>query len=96
MPPAQLCESPQHESGSAFLSYGTQPKRPCIRGPTSYEAQQALRVLIRYAESNFDVRRDADFLLCLGRMDERLERQQRDRDFMDICVQTGLHSVDRE
>lgn len=92
-PPAQTCESPQHESGPAFLSHSAQHKRP---GPTSYEAQQALRVLTRYAEANFDVCQDAKFLLFLGRMHEKLERQQRGREFLDICVHTGLHSVDRE
>ena len=73
--------------------------------PTSHEALEALRVVIRYAEANFNPQ-DADLLRHLGRMDERLVRQQkeksfmdsqqRERDFMDICVWTGLHSVNRE
>ena len=73
--------------------------------PTSHEALEALRVVIRYAEANFDPQ-DADLLIHLGRMDERLVRRQkeksfmdsrqRERDFMDICVWTGLHSVNRE
>lgn len=100
VPPAQLCESPQHESGSAFLSYSTQPKKACIRGPTtSCEALQALEVVIGYAESTFEFHQDADLLIQLGRINERLERlerQQKERDFMDICARTGFHSVDRE
>lgn len=99
MSPAQHCESPQHESGSVFLSYGTQPKRAFIRGPTSCEALQALEVVIGYAESTFEFHQDANLLIQLGRINERLERlerQQKERDFMDICAQTGLHSVERE
>lgn len=75
-------------------------------GPASHEALKALRVVIRYAESNFEFPRDAHLLIHLGRMDERLvtqqrernfmERQQRERDFMNSCVRIGLHSVDRE
>lgn len=105
MSSAQHCESPQHESGSAFLSYGTQPKWACIRGPTSCEALQALEVAIGYAESTFEFHQDADLLIQLGRINEkleklerleRLERQLKERDFMDNCARTGLHSVDKE
>lgn len=63
--------------------------------PTSHEALEAVRVVIKYAESNFGPR-EADLLICLGRINERLVRQQRERDFTDICAQTGLHSIDRE
>lgn len=85
--------------GQFFLSYGTQPKRAFIRGPTSCEALQALEVVIGYAESTFEFHQDANLLIQLGRINERLERlerQQKERDFMDICAQTGLHSVERE
>lgn len=102
---AKLRESSRHESGSAFLSYGTQPKWACIRGPTSCEALQALEVAIGYAESTFEFHQDADLLIQLGRINEkleklerleRLERQLKERDFMDNCARTGLHSVDKE
>ena len=73
--------------------------------PTSHQALEALRVVIRYAEANFDPQ-DADLLIHLGRMDERLVRrqeeksfmdsQQRERDFMNICARTGFHGVNRE
>ena len=73
--------------------------------PTSHEALEALRVVIRYAEANFDSQ-DADLFIHLGRMDERLVRQQkeksfmdsqqRERDFTNICARTGLHGVNRE
>ena len=42
--------------------------------PTSHEALEALRVVIRYTEANFDPQ-DADLLIYLGQMDERLVRQ---------------------
>ena len=42
--------------------------------PTLHEALEALRVVIRYAEANFDPQ-DADLLIYLGQMDERLVRQ---------------------
>ena len=73
--------------------------------PTSHQALEALRVVIRYAEANFDPQ-DADLFIHLGRMDERLVRrqkeksfmdsQQRERDFMNICARTGFHGVNRE
>ena len=50
--------------------------------PTSHEALEALRVVIRYAEANFDPQ-DADLLIHLGRMDERLVRRQKEKSFMD-------------
>ena len=56
--------------------------------PTLHEALEAVRVVIKYAESNFGPR-DADLLICLGRINERLVMQQRERDFTDICAQTG-------
>ena len=50
--------------------------------PTSHEALEALRVVIRYAEANFNPQ-DADLLRHLGRMDERLVRRQKEKSFMD-------------
>ena len=73
--------------------------------PTSHEALEALRVVIRYIEANFDSQ-DTDLFIHLGWMDKRLVRQQkeksfmdsqqRERDFMNICAWTGLHGVNRE
>lgn len=63
--------------------------------PTLHEALEAVRVVIKYAELNFGPR-EADLLICLGRINERLVMQQRERDFTDICAQTGLHSIDRK
>ena len=72
---------------------------------TSHQALEALRVVIRYAEANFDPQ-DADLFIHLGQMDKRLVRQQkeksfmdsqkRERDFMNICAWTGFHVVNRE
>ena len=59
--------------------------------PTTYEALEALRVVIKYAETNFELSQDVDLLIHLGRMNERLERRQREKDFMNICMWTGLH-----
>ena len=67
--------------------------------PTIYEALQALEVVIKYAETTFEFHQDANLLIQLGRVNEKLEkldRQLQERDFKDICVRTGLHSMDRE
>ena len=67
--------------------------------PTIYEALQALEVVMRYAETTFEFHQDANLLIQLGRVNEKLEkldRQLQEWDFKDICVRTGLHSMDRE
>lgn len=67
--------------------------------PTIYEALQALEVVIRYAQTTFEFHQDSNLLIQLGRVNEKLEkldRQLQERDFIDICVRTGLHSMDRE
>lgn len=100
MSPSQSCERPQHEwvTGSDSLSYDTQRKGPFPStrrpSPTSNQALQALRVVINYAKPRLEVPQDCELLVQLGRIEEKLERRQ--RDFTDICVQTGMHSVDRE
>lgn len=99
--PAQLCESPQRDlvAGSVPSSYDIQLKKkgaclPAIGPPTSYQALQALRMVIKYAEPRLELPQDANFLIQLGRVEERLEKYQ--RDFTDVCVQAGLHGMDRE
>lgn len=98
--PSQCCESPQHElvTGSASLSYDTQRKRPFPSTkrprPTSNQALQALRVVINYAKPRLEVSQDAYLFMQLGQIEAKLERHQ--RDFTDICAQTGMHSADRE
>ena len=99
--PAQFHECSQHElvAGSASLSYDVQSKRKGAcphtrRPPTSYQALQAIRVVIKYAEPRLELPQDDNFFIQLGRIEEKLERHQ--RVFTDICAQTGLHSVNRE
>lgn len=88
--PTQICENPQHEPGQTFLFY--QHKRGYTKLITSHEAQRALRMVIDYMKLN---EQDPEVFIFLGQMQERLEQSERDsqqeRDYEDICRQTGLH-----
>lgn len=86
--PTHICENP-HESGQAFLFYSTQQYTKPI---TSCEALRALKKVIDYMRIK---EQDPEVFMFLGRMQEKLEQNERhsqqERDYMDICSQTGLH-----
>ena len=58
--------------------------------PTLYQAQEAHRVVMKYAEHTLVVPRDCEFFILLGKIEEKLLGHQR-QDFMDVCTQTGFH-----
>lgn len=82
----QISENPQHES---VLFYQHKKYAKLI---TLQEAQRALRFVIDYTTKRNEW--DSGILILLGQMQERLEQSERDqeeRDYLDICKQTGLH-----
>ena len=82
----QISENQQHESGQTVLFYHKKIEKPT----TLQEALRALSIVIDYLTKRND--RDRGILILLGRMQERLEqRDQQERDYLDICKQTGLH-----
>ena len=82
----QISENQQHEPGQTVLFYHKKIEKPT----TLHEALRALSIVIDYLTKRND--RDRGILILLGRMQERLEqRDQQERDYLDICKQTGLH-----
>ena len=82
----QISENQQHESGQTVYSTTKKNTKPI----TLHEALRALSVVIDYITKRNE--QDRGILLLLGRMQERLEqRDQQERDYLDICKQTGLH-----
>ena len=82
----QISENQQHEPGQTVLFYHKKIEKPT----TLHEALRALSIVIDYLTKRNDW--DHGILILLGRMQERLEqRDQQERNYLDICKQTGLH-----
>ena len=82
----QISENQQHEPGQTVLFYHKKIEKPT----TLHEALRALSIVIDYLMKWND--QDCGILILLGQMQERLEqRDQQERDYLDICKQTGLH-----
>ena len=85
----EISENQQYESGQAVLFY---QHKKYAKPITLQEALRALKIVIDYTTNRNE--QDPRILILLGRMQQRLEQSERDqqeRDYLDICKQTGLN-----